>query len=277
MQETDTNVYTLVLENGAWKVQDDGHPNLKNQGSSSTSPNGATSPHRPVPPADAASSQAPSRNWSGYAATDGTFTSVSGTWSVPNVSAGTTGMDATWVGIGGVNSNDLIQAGTQALVQSGQVVYAAWWETLPQTVQPVPLTINAGDQISVSIAQQKRGTWQISINDATNGQSWSKSVTYRSSLSSAEWIEEAGATGRFTILPLDSFGSVTFTSGTTIENGQTRTIAQAGAQPIAMSNEAGQALAQASKLDASGTGFSVTRTSVAAPSVAPFRHRRPGG
>ena len=277
MQETDTNIYILVRENGVWKVQDDQHPDSNNQQGASANPNGGTSPGTPVPPADIATGQSDSFNWSGYLATGGTFTSVSGTWTVPNVDAGTNGMDATWVGIGGVDSTDLIQAGTQATVENGQVTYSAIWETLPDVAQPVPLTINAGDQISISITQQKSDTWQISIQDATNGQSWTKSLTYRSSLSSAEWIEEAPATGRLTILPLDSFGSVTFTSATTVENGQTRSIAQTGAKPIAMNNGAGQILAQASNLDANGTGFTVTRTSVPAPSVSPFHHRRPGG
>ncbi len=277
MQETDTNIYTLVLNDGVWKVQDDQHPNTNNQPSTSTNPSGGTSSQTPVPPAGAATGQSESRNWSGYVAIGGTFTSVSGTWTVPNVSADTTGTDATWIGIGGVASTDLIQAGTQAIVENGQVMYSAIWETLPETAQPIPMTINAGDQINVSITQQKSDKWQINIQDATNGQSWTKSVTYRSSLSSAEWIEEAPASGRLTILPLDSFGSVTFTSATTVENGQTSTIAQTGAKPLAMDNGAGQVLAQASNLDANGTGFTVTRTSVPAPSVSPFHRRRPGG
>ncbi len=277
MRETDTNVYTLVLENGVWKVQDDQHPDQNNQKRSPTNPNGSTSPVTPAPPADSAPGESRSINWSGYAATSGSFTSVSGTWTVPNVNPDTTGMDAAWIGIGGINSNDLIQAGTEAIVESGQVMYSAFWETLPDVVQPVPLTINAGDQISVSITQQGTDTWQININDTTNGQSWSNSVTYRSSLSSAEWIEEAPATERSVILPLDNFGSVTFTSGTTTENGQTRSIAQAGATPITMHNGAGQALAQTSKLDVTGTSFTVTRTNIPASSVSPFRRRRPNG
>jgi hypothetical protein len=276
MKETDTNIYTLVLESGTWKVQEDQHPGANNQGSPQANAGGATSPATPAPPADTATGQSRSANWSGYAATGGTFTSVSGTWTVPNVSADLIGMDATWIGIGGVDANDLIQAGTEAIVESGRVMYSALWEKLPDVAQPVPLAINAGDQISVSITQQSTDTWQININNTTNGQSWSKNVTYRSSLSSAEWIEEAPATERSTILPLDSFGSVTFTSATAVENGQTVSIAQAGATPITMHNEAGQALAQASNLDASGTSFTVTRTS-AAPSLLPSHHRRPGG
>ncbi len=282
MQETDTNVYILVLENGVWKVQDDQHPTPapNNQQSSSANP-GGTAPT--APPADIASGQSRSVNWSGYAATGGTFTSVSGTWTVPTVSPDTVGMDATWIGIGGVESTDLIQAGTQAIVESGQVTYSALWETLPDVAQPVPLLIQAGDQISVSIAQQDTNVWQININNLTNGQSWSKTVTYQSALSSAEWIEEAPSTERSMILPLDSFGSVTFTSASTIENGQTLTLAQADARPITMHNSAGQALAQASNLDATGTSFSVTRTSIPAPSpsfspsFSPSHRRKPGG
>jgi Peptidase A4 family len=267
MKETDTNVYILVLQNGAWKVQDDQHPNTGPARRPSTNPGGSPAPVAPAAPPPAGSAQAPSRNWSGYAATGGTFTTVSGAWTVPNVSASTTGMDATWVGIGGVTSHDLIQAGTQAMVQGGQVVYSAWWETLPQMSQEVPLNINAGDKVSVSITRQSAGMWQILIRDATNSQSWQKSVAYRSSLSSADWIEEAPSAGRRTLLPLDAFGAVTFTAGTTVENGQTRTIAQAGGQPITMASGAGRALAQTSALAENGDAFTVTRTSAAAPAL----------
>jgi Peptidase A4 family len=265
MKETDTNVYILLLQNGAWKVQDDQHPNTGPARPPSTNPGGSPAPVAPAAPPPAGSAQAPSRNWSGYAATGGAFTAVSGTWTVPNVSAGTTGMDATWVGIGGVTAHDLIQAGTQAMVQAGQVVYSAWWETLPQMSQTVPLNINAGDKVSVSITQQSDGMWRILIRDATNSQSWQKSVAYRSSLSSADWIEEAPSTGRRTLLPLDAFGVVTFTAGTTVENGQTRTVAQASGQPITMNSGAGQALAQTSALAVNGDAFTVTRTSTPAP------------
>ncbi len=267
-KQTDTNVYTLVLQNGAWKVQDDQHPDQTNPQQPGGNPGSAPAPGAPVAPAPAGS-QPLSRNWAGYAATGGTFTSVSGSWKVPNVSSSATGVDATWVGIGGVDSNDLIQAGTQAVVQSGRIVYTAWWETLPQVVQEVPLTVNAGDQMNVSIAQQSDGTFAVVIKDATSGQTWQKNVTYRSTLSSAEWIEEAPSAGRATLLPLDNFGTVTFSAASTVENGQTRTIAQAKAQPITMGNGAGQALAQPSVIDANGTGFTVSRSSVAAPSLSP--------
>lgn len=270
MNETDTNVYTLVLENGDWKVQDDQHPNVGKQ-----QPSAPGGPVAPISPAPARGARSQSRNWSGYAATGSNFTAVLATWTVPNVNAGTTGMDATWIGIGGVSSRDLIQAGTQAEVRSGQVSYSAFWETLPQASQDVPLTIAAGDTVNVSITRQPDGTWQIRIRDATNSQSWEKTVTYQSSMSSAEWIEEAPSTGRLRLLPLDEFGSITFANGTTVENGQTRTIGQAGGQPITMGFGVGQVLAQPSALGSDGEGFTVTRTNVTAPSLAPGRRNFP--
>src|SRR5579862_6116977 len=62
-------------------------------------------------------------NWAGYISTGGTYSSISGSWTVPNVSAsdGSSAADAAWIGIGGESSNDLIQVGTQNIVDNGQV------------------------------------------------------------------------------------------------------------------------------------------------------------
>jgi hypothetical protein len=266
LQQVDTNVYTLVLERNTWKVQDDQHPDVQ-QGQPSQAPQG-TAPAPVEPGASADVSQ--SRNWAGYAATGGTFTAVSGTWTVPIVSAGrTAAADATWVGIGGVSANDLIQAGTDATVQSGRVIYTAWVELLPQASQPAPLVVSAGDTVSVAITQQSGDTWQILIRDTTTGQSYQKRVTYQSSRSSAEWVEEAPAVGRRTLLPLDNFGTINFRDATTVEDGQQHSIAQAGGQAITMSSRTGQPAAQPSALGDDGASFSVTRTNTAAPRSVP--------
>ncbi len=58
-----------------------------------------------------------------------------------------------------------------------------------------------------------------------------------------------------------------------LHHNQTRTIAQANAQPITMNNGAGQALALTSVLSANGSSFSVERTSVPAPLVSPGGRR----
>ncbi len=273
LQQQDTNVYSLVQQGSAWKIQSDQHPDSRQLQPPSGSAGAPPSPGTTSPSVDTGKSV----NWSGYSATGGTFTAVSADWTIPNVATTTTpAADATWVGIGGVSSTDLIQAGTQAIVQGGQITYAAWVETLPQAAQTVSLTVNPGDHVSVSIAQQSSGIWQVIIKDLTTSQTYQTTVNYQSSLSSAEWIEESPSAGRRLLLPLDNFGSVPFSNATTTENGQTKTIAQANGQSITMEVVAGQALATTSALGTDGSSFTVTRTNVAAPQISP-RGRRGGG
>jgi hypothetical protein len=191
-------------------------------------------------------------------ATGGTFTAARGTWTVPAVSAAGTGVDATWAGIGGTTTTDLIQAGTQATVDSGVVQYSAWIETLPQASQTVPMTVNAGDAVTVSITQQSPGVWNITIQNATNGGSYTGTVNYSSSLSSAEWTEEAPTSGNRVVL-LDQFGTVQFTNLSAVENQQTVTLGAAGATAVTMLNSSGVKLAIPSALGPGGASFSVTR------------------
>jgi hypothetical protein len=208
-----------------------------------------------------------SRNWAGYEATGGTFTAVSGTWTIPTVAdASSTQADATWIGIGGVESQDLIQAGTQAVIDSSGVPsYQAWYETLPQTTTQVPLTVSAGDSMSASISELSSGEWSVSIRDNTTGQSYETSIAYNSSLSSAEWIEEMPSDGTG-LVPLDNFGTVYFSNGMTTENGNAETISESGAQPLSMVTQTGQVLASPSSLGADGESFTVTRSNLSSAS-----------
>jgi hypothetical protein len=200
-----------------------------------------------------------SRNWAGYAAGAGTYTAVSGTWTVPEFAPDSPiGADATWVGIGGVRSTDLIQAGTQETVSSrGRTQYQAWVETLPQPSRPVPLAISAGDSISISIEQTGNGQWEIAYGNNTSGKGYQLTVQYKSSLSSAEWVVEAPSARRGRLLPLDSFGTITFSQAAAVKDGQTVTVAQAGGRAITMISRVGQALARPSGLGDDGASFSV--------------------
>jgi hypothetical protein len=75
----DRNVYSLVQDDtGQWKVAGDAHPDGRSQRPIVPPPD----PPAP-PPADVQPGPGTSRNWSGYAARGGTFTSVSATWRVP--------------------------------------------------------------------------------------------------------------------------------------------------------------------------------------------------
>lgn len=260
-QSRDRNVYSLVQQGSGWLIAADSHPDsqLKQPGPAATpGPSGA------IPPAGSGSS-GQSRNWSGYVASGGgPFTSVTGSWTVPTVQANGTsgGADATWVGIGGAGSFDLIQAGTQATVTGpGQVEYGAWMETLPQPSQPVTLVVHPGDAMTVTLTQQGSGSWQISIVDKTTTQQFQTTVQYTSSLSSAEWIEEApsAASAGLHVITLDNFGSVQVSNAMTTSGGKQQTIAQAGGQAVTMYGRGGQPLASPSALGADGGSFTVTR------------------
>jgi hypothetical protein len=76
--------------------------------------------------------------------------------------------------------------------------------------------VEPGDTIAGSLKMTARTstsqTWLLILNDQTRDLSWSKSVSYRSSLKSAEWIAEAPYSGA--ILPLANYGTMTFDSGT---------------------------------------------------------------
>jgi hypothetical protein len=247
--DTSLNHYSLVLVGSAWKISGDAQPSANIP--PGTSPGG--------PPATVGST---SRNWSGYVASGGTFTAVSGTWTIPTVSASTgTGMraDATWVGIGGATTTDLVQAGTQATVEGGVVQYSAWVETLPQPSRNVALAVNAGDTVTVSLAQQTGGVWNITIRNATSGGVYNGTVTYASSASSAEWIEEA-PTARNGVVLLDRFGTVQFTNASAVKDGRTVTPATAGATAVTMvNNKSRVTLASPSALGPDGASFTVKR------------------
>jgi hypothetical protein len=301
-QSRDRNVYTLVQQNGSWVISADDHPDDNiaggapgastqpgapsgrtpgsGTGTGTGTPGGRTgrgtgNPNpgtgNPNPgvglPGTGRGTQPQdvSQNWSGYAASGGTYTAVSGTWTVPQFAPDSpAGADATWVGIGGVNSRDLIQAGTQQTVSgSGSTQYQAWVETLPQASHPVPLTVNPGDSISIAITQspQAQDQWQVAFTNNTTGQTYSVTEHYTSSMSSAEWIEEAPSAARGRQLPLDNFGSVSFSQGSTVKDGQTVSIADAGAKPITMvaRGNGTRQTARPSSLGADGSSFSVTQ------------------
>ena len=267
-ESTDRNDYTLVLESGAWKISADVQPTTQ-----IISPSTGISPTvtQPGSPASVTSS---SSNWSGYAASGGTFTSVTATWTVPNVSPNTSGADATWVGIGGLSSRDLIQAGTQAMVDGSGVSYTSWIEMLPESSREVPLSISAGDSVTVSITQQSGNDWLISMKNNTTGGTYNTTVQYSSSNSSAEWVQEAPSVGRG-LVSLDQFGVLQFSRASAVRDGKQMSLSALGAKAITMINGQGQAIAQPSTISSDGSSFTVARTDATSTPQTGGRRRRP--
>jgi hypothetical protein len=147
-----------------------------------------------------------SNNWSGYdegvLTTDKTYSSISGDWVVPTATQHTAGQaenSATWIGIGGgcldtsctATDETLIQAGTeQDVAANGTASYSAWWELVPVPSVSASITVSPGDHIHCAISSIVPGVWDITLQDVTNGQSFSETLPYPSTETTAEWIEE---------------------------------------------------------------------------------------
>ena len=186
-----------------------------------------------------------SSNWSGYmvttAATSGctpatgvTYSSVSGTWTVPAVTPTSSGgllggvvrrstYSALWTGIDGVNDSNLIQAGTEQDVSGGTPQYSAWWEILPAPETVIPsITVHPGDAISVAIGKGASpcaaGQWLISVTDATadsqgRGSPFTTCQSYSGQQTSAEWVVEAPLVNGMQST-IANYGSALFDKGT---------------------------------------------------------------
>jgi hypothetical protein len=175
-----------------------------------------------------------SLNWSGYAVTGSGITGVDSTFKVPSAGLDPPGFAATWAGIGGYNTSDLIQAGVEEQSFPSNPLlgnqYQAWYELLPASETPISncsgdssCAVTPGDSVTVNIRNVSGNTWSVSLTDAGKW-AWSKKVTYRSSKSSAEWILEAPTVGAQTLLA--NVGTVPFgPTSTYTAGGATHTIA----------------------------------------------------
>lgn len=151
-----------------------------------------------------------SQNWAGYFLQTHNVTAVSATWQVPQVGSPANSDSSTWVGIGGVKNNSLIQAGTDQMMLNGKPYYFAWVELLPALpVQVKEIDLLPGDTMTVSITEQSTDNWHITFVDKDANESTTQSVKYQSCLCSAEWIEEAPSLKQKQAT-LASFTSVTF-------------------------------------------------------------------
>jgi hypothetical protein len=191
---------------------------------------------------------ATSLNWGGYAVTPASkdVTGVTSTFVVPKAGLIPPGFAATWAGVGGYNSADLIQAGVSENSLPTNPIsgaqYGAWYEILPASETPVSscsgnvaCTVKPGDKVSVNIHLTSPGQWDVSLADPTEGWTFDKAVPYASTGSSAEWILEAPTVIAQTLLA--GTGTVSFgpTSTFTTASGGTQTIAQGSPTAIALS------------------------------------------
>jgi len=153
-----------------------------------------------------------SANWSGYEAHGAkrSYMAVTGEWNVPPIPVGEAGYvtySATWVGLDGDGTKDLVQAGTEQdyidVSPFSFASYGAWTELLPNqpTEQVIGISPNPGDDMRVEVwigtgsgaPNQNGGYGSFRVFDVTQSQ---EIVTYTAlgsthfTGSEAEWIME---------------------------------------------------------------------------------------
>jgi Peptidase A4 family len=189
--------------------------------------------------ADPSSALVVSKSWAGYVATAPprtpmSFTSVTGTWTVPAARCARRdrgASSAVWVGIGGYSSATpkVQQVGTDSNCgTSGKPQYFAWFEVVPYPAYPVAQKVRPGDSVLGSV-RILAGSVELRLADRTRHWSFVRRISWpEPDTSSAEWVVEAPATCiRFRCVrpPLANFGSVTLSNVTAVANGRTGTLA----------------------------------------------------
>jgi hypothetical protein len=202
-----------------------------------------------------------STNWSGYADTSETFSSVSGHWTEPTGSCSgfTTSLAAFWVGIDGYSSDSVEQDGTLIECYFGSAYYFSWWEMYPTNdIQVVGESVDPGDSISASVVRSG-DSYTLSLTDSTHtANSFSTTQTCSDcDNSSAEWIAEAPS-GSAGVYPLTDFHSWTESGATVSTTSSSGVISSYPYSEITMVDSSGNVKAQPSSLNSSGNGFSVT-------------------
>jgi Peptidase A4 family len=206
--------------------------------------------------------QADSTNWSGYAATTGTFTSVSASWIQPagNCTSGDQ-YAAFWVGLDGYSSSTVEQTGSEVDCVGRTAEYYAWYEAYPAASKDYTNTVKAGDVFNATVTYTTGSQFSLYIQDVTQG--WNHTTTVNVSgarRTSAEVIAEAPCcTLAGGILPLTNFGTMNFTSSVvTPTSGSSEAIGSApGITEITMVDNLGRDKDTVSALT-SGENFSCT-------------------
>ncbi len=201
--------------------------------------------------------QAESTNWSGYAATTGTYTSVSASWTEPTgICSRGSQYSSFWVGLDGYSSSSVEQTGSDVDCSGSRPQYYAWYEMYPNPSVSYSNTVRPGDHFNASVTYTGSNHFSLFIQDTT--QNWSHTTVGTlagAARSSAEVIVEAPCcTASGGILPLADFGTVHITGS--LANGSALGNA-GGVTQIIMIDSAGRDKDTVSSLSG-GENFSAT-------------------
>jgi Peptidase A4 family len=176
------------------------------------------------------SSATSSYNWAGYAdvsSTNGTFTKVSGAWTVPSVTCTKEDrITSDWVGLDGFSSSTVEQDGTVSQCFEDTAVYYTWYEMYPAGTIAVGTSVAPGDKITASVTRSG-SAYTLAVTDSTSTtNSFSHKATCATTTclaTSAEWIAERPAYS-IGIAPEAQFSNVPFSASSETAAGKTSTI-----------------------------------------------------
>ncbi|WP_242966727.1 G1 family glutamic endopeptidase [Desulfosporosinus sp. FKA] len=209
-----------------------------------------------------------SQNWAGYVDTpqSGSYTSITGTWMVPDItSSQQDAASAQWVGLGGASSSDLLQMGTTETIENGQQINKLFWEKLPSPATDV-VTVPTGATVTVDIAPSTDPTqtsvWNLTYTITPSGgqaQTGTIPVTLDSDYiagigTSAEWISEDPSTYNNQLYPLANMGTINYQSATV--NGGAINATGNNVEPFELGSTNGSVLLVPSALGSDGKSFS---------------------
>lgn len=158
-----------------------------------------------------------STNWSGYAASGRTFTSVSASWVEPTgTCSGSAKYSSFWVGLDGYTSSSVEQTGSEVDCSGRTAEYYSWYEMYPAYPVNFSNTVRPGDHFTGSVTFNGGSSYTLKLADTTQGWSHTISASLRGAAnSSAEVIAEAPCcTASGGILPLAHFSPVAFSNAT---------------------------------------------------------------
>ncbi|WP_425806453.1 G1 family glutamic endopeptidase [Desulfitobacterium sp. Sab5] len=210
-----------------------------------------------------------SGNWGGYIATPTSgqgYTRVSGSWTVPTITATqANALAAQWIGLGGVSTSDLLQIGTIESIENGQPKAELFWEKLPDAAQSI-VTVPIGSTVTASIAPEDSTdtvwnlTYTVNIPDGqtqTNTIKVTLEAAYAQEIgTSAEWISEDPSNQKNQLYPLANMGIVKYNSARVDD--QPLNASGNKVTPVAMVSKKGDVLIAPSVLGSDGESFSTT-------------------
>ncbi|NMP22386.1 G1 family glutamic endopeptidase [Sulfobacillus harzensis] len=208
---------------------------------------GLGGPPSPAPSGTTASSY----NWAGVVQEGSHETSVQASWKAPTFAQTASDPNssvAEWIGLGGMQSSQLIQIGTITTPnRQGAATTTVFWEELPSAaVQSA--TVPAGTQVTAKIEPAGHGQWRLLLT--AQGQAKplidkviSLSATQAADIqTSADWITEAPTTNSG-VAPLAPVAGTTMT-GVRANGVPLSKMNPASLQTVALYSQNGQLLAQ---------------------------------